>query len=85
MLCGWKWAKIMGTDKLNVTARAAGFAMACDEAAVPQSSTPRQAVLALPAPMAQAPTQPSTMLAPIKQAKASFGFSTLGWGFWKTA
>jgi hypothetical protein len=75
----------MGTDKLNVTARAAGFAMACDETAVPQPATSRQAVLALPAPKAQGAAQPSTALAPIKQAKERLSLGMLGWGFWKTA
>lgn len=75
----------MGTDKLNVTARAAGFAMACDETAVPQPATSRQAFLALPAPKSQTGAQPGTAIAPIEQAKERLSAGFLGWGFWKTA
>jgi hypothetical protein len=76
----------MRTDKLNVTARAAGFAMACDEAAVPQPAYQQQPVLALPAPKSgdgtmSAPVKP----APVEPTRSFLGFGMQGWGCWKTA
>ncbi len=76
----------MGTDKLNMTARAAGFAMACDEipAAPPaQAAAPVAAALWVAKPHNTA--QHSTALVPVKQPKISLGWNMVGWGFWKTA
>lgn len=76
----------MGTDKLKITARAAGFAMACDDTATaPQAALPQQVILALPAPATQTAALPSTALAKLKQAKANIGWGMLGWSFGKTA
>lgn len=78
----------MGTDKLNNTARAAGFAMAwCDDAAtVPSAraavteSTTRGVVWT--AASGQIPAAP---IAPVKPVTLFSSWSFEGFNFWKTA
>lgn len=78
----------MSHDKLDLTARAAGFAMACDETA--GGPMARQAQL-------QAPYTPhqrqetagvrttTTALVPIKASRPPLSFGLMSWSFWKTA
>ena len=76
----------MGTDKLNVTARAAGFAMACDEiAAVPQAGAAMLATASIWAARPPTASVNSTALVPVRQPKVSLGWNMIGWSFWKTA
>lgn len=78
----------MSHDKLNLTARAAGFAMACEETA--GGPTVRQAPMQaayvpsqrLDAPAAQSA---STAVVPVKSVRPTMNFGLLGWSFWKTA
>lgn len=71
----------MSTDKLNRTARAAGFAMACEEAA----PAPPVAAIAHVPTVQDAVRSASHALAPLKQAKSQLGWNPAAWSFWKTA
>lgn len=76
----------MGTDKLRMTARAAGFAMACDEIpATPPAKTVAPAPAALWVARPHNAPHHSTALVPVKQPKLSLGWNMVGWSFWKTA
>lgn len=74
----------MSSDKLNLTARAAGFAMACDETVggpVPKPLAPAPLLLAKP----DAPPAQTSVLAPLRNAKIAFSWSFPSWSLGKTA
>jgi hypothetical protein len=78
----------MSHDKLDLTARAAGFAMACDETA--GGPIARQGPLqATYTPHQRQESHPvrstATALVPIKSVRPSMSFGLMGWSFWKTA
>jgi hypothetical protein len=74
----------MSSDKLNLTARAAGFAMAYDETAGPLAR-PWQLPLAPPVRAAEPISSPSTALVPFRADRPIFSWGFVGWNFWKTA
>lgn len=78
-----KRAKVMSTDRLMRTARAAGFAMACDDGSAPAAAKPAAA-----ANVQAATTERSTSLAltPARRVQHTVSNWALpGWMFWKTA
>ena len=78
--------EIMGTDKLNQTARAAGFAMACDDVPLTQGRVAAtQTNLVTVSPRSAGAGQTATAIVPRRAVKASFNWNLIGWNFWKTA
>lgn len=78
---GWN----MSSDKLSVAARAAGFAMAYDEAPV---GTGVKALPVVPSPLSalrQEPKAQSTEMIVGKIGGSSGIWGLAGWSFWKTA
>ncbi len=76
----------MGNDKLNLTARAAGFAMACDETVGgPSTKAAQPQVPAAQVPRIEAPVARATAMVPAASSKPGFNFGTIGFAFWKTA
>jgi hypothetical protein len=71
--------KAMSVDRLIRTARAAGFAMACDDVAGNQASV--QQTAATPVPVRHKPTA----LLPAPTAAQMSSWTPSSWGFWKTA
>lgn len=79
----------MSSDKLSVAARAAGFAMAYDEAPIgvgPKAlpGTPPQLTPQLPALRQEPQVRPAEMIVgSLARSNAAWGLG--GWTFWKTA
>jgi len=74
----------MSNDKLNRTARAAGFAMAIDETV---GGPLAQATVAPPVngpKMLEAPRGVASST-PVREDKSHPAWALPGWGFWKTA
>ena len=76
----------MGSDKLNLTARAAGFAMAYDETVGgPYPKLVRSGLPVVAPVRPDAASTPSQALTVTKNAKATMTWSLMGWSFGKTA
>lgn len=74
----------MGTDKLHLTARAAGFAMACDETVGGPQPRPGQAPVSAQT-RAEPAVQRSMALVPSKPSKLALAGWGFGWSVGKTA
>ena len=73
----------MSTDKLDLAARAAGFAMACDEMVGGPTSRPP---MTAPQPAAQKTARPRALeTLPARVERQAQAWGLIGRGFWKTA
>lgn len=75
----------MSSDKLSAAARAAGFAMACDETAGAPVAKPASTGQAL-VPVVMGETQMRSLAQAVnKLARPQLNWAGGGWSFWKTA
>ena len=75
----------MSSDKLSVAARAAGFAMAYDEAPAGVGAKPSTGAVPPPPVQKQEPAAGSTEMVVRNIARSGAALGLSGWSFWKTA